>query len=87
MNAAYSYLRFVSVLQRSMCPTIQKQARPKTKALPRSDRPGTPRAKGSSLRGVFWVRSGVVGRDAQGCWTGAMQRWTSENVGSTKFGE
>jgi hypothetical protein len=41
-------------------------------ALPRSDEPCASQM-GSSLRGVLLVRSGVVERDAHGCWTGAMQ--------------
>jgi hypothetical protein len=56
MNVAYPSVRRMYVLQRSMCPTAQKQARPKTKAWPRSYEPGTPQT-GNSLRGVLLARN------------------------------
>src|SRR5215217_573598 len=55
------------------------------RSLPRSYGPSTPREKGSALRGVLLARSGVVDREAHGCWTGAIR--TSENAHSPKVGE
>jgi hypothetical protein len=78
MNAAYPSVRRVSCAPAQYVPHSTKTASPKTKALPRSDGPGTPREKGSSFRGVLLARSRVLGLCAHGCWTGAMQ--TSENT-------